>query len=631
MSDEEFEKYDSLDDLSLNNEKDSSDLDEYGVWVKKKPDALKNTSSSEEIAEVGDTMNEDNLFLDGENNDSDGEAFDFDGLSDFDVSEDSSKEDSQSVDNNKNESSNIEEKETGEASFDDIDMSDFFTDFGSDENKEEEAKEEEVALKMDLNFDNVDSYGEGGGSEDDFDSMLDEATSMDSSDTSFSTHEIISSSEEELDDLLSSPPSSTSFSSQNDSTYSDISLDVEVDEAQDFTKLSSEEDEESFTINTTMLKKEEEKPKEDDKDEIIIKNTVIEPENIEEIKKENKKVLGEDGMEDDVMNSKDSLINNALQEGIEFSDVDALAKDLTNDDLSNVPLPPSGSISGAITGSIEVKEVGNILHVEGLDKLTNLATSMLEELASIKTEIASLRQALPKTMEDGRANATFGDIVGEKGEEETGFFEDEDTDEAIALTGDELNNILITADFTEESSEDVGESDNKEDAPIALSPTSEEDASFGECEVCDDDDSFDDEFDFDNIALENAKLDDFVIPDELDYNMLRSEDNEEDSQGDSDVVKAEGEDMSYLDGKDSIDNDVSGAPETQDLPTSSKEYSSEDSSSEVLSSNIKKDIKSVLSYMDQLLESLPEDKMKEFAESEYFDMYNRLFSELGIS
>ena len=35
--------------------------------------------------------------------------------------------------------------------------------------------------------------------------------------------------------------------------------------------------------------------------------------------------------------------------------------------------------------------------------------------------------------------------------------------------------------------------------------------------------------------------------------------------------------------------------------------------------------------MDQLLESLPEDKMKEFAESEYFEMYNKLFSELGIS
>ena len=35
--------------------------------------------------------------------------------------------------------------------------------------------------------------------------------------------------------------------------------------------------------------------------------------------------------------------------------------------------------------------------------------------------------------------------------------------------------------------------------------------------------------------------------------------------------------------------------------------------------------------MDQLLESLPEEKIEEFAKSEYFDTYKRLFDELGIS
>jgi hypothetical protein len=37
-----------------------------------------------------------------------------------------------------------------------------------------------------------------------------------------------------------------------------------------------------------------------------------------------------------------------------------------------------------------------------------------------------------------------------------------------------------------------------------------------------------------------------------------------------------------------------------------------------------------LSYMDQLLESLPEDKIEEFAKSQYFDSYKKLFKELGL-
>ncbi|GHU15705.1 hypothetical protein FACS1894163_03450 [Spirochaetia bacterium] len=44
----------------------------------------------------------------------------------------------------------------------------------------------------------------------------------------------------------------------------------------------------------------------------------------------------------------------------------------------------------------------------------------------------------------------------------------------------------------------------------------------------------------------------------------------------------------------------------------------------------KQELKTVLSYMDQLLESLPEEKIEEFAKSKYFDTYRKLFKELGI-
>ena len=47
-------------------------------------------------------------------------------------------------------------------------------------------------------------------------------------------------------------------------------------------------------------------------------------------------------------------------------------------------------------------------------------------------------------------------------------------------------------------------------------------------------------------------------------------------------------------------------------------------------SELKSELRNILSYMDQLLESLPEDKIEEFAKSEYFDSYKKLFKELGL-
>ena len=49
-----------------------------------------------------------------------------------------------------------------------------------------------------------------------------------------------------------------------------------------------------------------------------------------------------------------------------------------------------------------------------------------------------------------------------------------------------------------------------------------------------------------------------------------------------------------------------------------------------LSKDIKNDVKSVLLYMDKLLESLPDEKIREFAASEQFETYKKLFDELGL-
>ena len=47
--------------------------------------------------------------------------------------------------------------------------------------------------------------------------------------------------------------------------------------------------------------------------------------------------------------------------------------------------------------------------------------------------------------------------------------------------------------------------------------------------------------------------------------------------------------------------------------------------------SIKDEIRSVLSYMDKLLEALPDDKIEEFAKSEHFAVYQKLFDDLGLT
>ena len=78
------------------------------------------------------------------------------------------------------------------------------------------------------------------------------------------------------------------------------------------------------------------------------------------------------------------------------------------------------------------------------------------------------------------------------------------------------------------------------------------------------------------------------------------------------------------------------APEPETEIQTSQENSSEapseikDRSNEI-PADMKAEIKSVLAYMDQLLENLPEDKIAEFAQSEQFETYKKLFAELGLS
>ena len=596
MSDE-LEKYDEFGDLSLSDNKgEDSNLDEYGVWIKKKPSADGEAVQNEEKLNIED---ESNL---GEDIDI---PFDFDGLDESPLSTDGAEKEITESD------LVFEDEAPSDSSFADVDVSNFFTDLESNaESEEVTKKEEEEALKMDLNFDTVDSYIQEKEETDDFESMLNNPEI-----SSDSTPQEGSEFDDFLSEINSSAPPSASKTQSNaeDTSEHDIELSVEVDESQDFSNIGNATNAEESVSLPSPVSEVSETHKKNEQDSIVVKSTVVEPENIAEIVEENRKVMGMDM---------------AKKEDDGFNDVEALANDLASD-------------SHSVHSNFNV--AGGVVSVNGLDKITELLTEIVGEISSLKKEISTLKTSV----HSAGGGVSSLEKNNEEQEEATGFFKDEDTDEAIALTGDELNNILITADFTEENEPSV------ENEPI--------DEDMGICEACSDEteekqhDDFLSEKDvnFDDISLEDSKLDDFVIPEELDYSMLNSENNELASDKNEEVASTEGSDMSYLDESDAEDEVSVEIPETQDIaiessgneasstepttesfsqaPKEGEALSSDSEKTGNLSSNIKDEVKSVLAYMDQLLESLPEDKMKEFAESEYFEMYNRLFSELGIS
>jgi len=70
-------------------------------------------------------------------------------------------------------------------------------------------------------------------------------------------------------------------------------------------------------------------------------------------------------------------------------------------------------------------------------------------------------------------------------------------------------------------------------------------------------------------------------------------------------------------------------PETAEIEAAENAPGEPEKTGEI-PSNLKEELRTVLSYMDQLLESLPDEKIEEFAKSEFYDTYKKLFKELGL-
>ncbi|MGP1459453.1 MAG: hypothetical protein ACTTKL_09105 [Treponema sp.] len=368
-----------------------------------------------------------------------------------------------------------------------------------------------------------------------------------------------------------------------------------------------------------------------------------------------------------------------------------------------------------------------------------LLQQIVEDLSGLKNEINLLKTEFNELKSRDFTERTSGEpFEPEVKTEDTGFFSSGDDDDTIALSGDELNNIMQSADFTDDDTEQESPETNADDilenreqeetiadyfgdktgiedefetneaAPAGSNSGAEIQESFEEPQIIEetafsDDDPFgaigEDEIiipdeehdsgltlDVENEVLEEPDLNGLNalnMPEEI--SIPKASDPEEPLNGDKnlDDILVESAATDFMESvTDSPQEppqlaEETAAAESQELPNESVEVPQDDEIfdemlaeeppiSEVLSkesvdylaeegrvedsaeendtqeenddalgaelpSDLKADVKSVLLYMDQLLENLPEEKIMEFAKSEQFITYKKLFTELGLA
>lgn len=258
------------------------------------------------------------------------------------------------------------------------------------------------------------------------------------------------------------------------------------------------------------------------------------------------------------------------------------------------------------------------------DSLYSAPTPMPEESGIIEEEVPSLEEPL--------VTDTF------ETEPSDAFASEEETDSGLSLGMEEAepeepNLEIMTEDSLPEEIDipKVDEilpeetSDNADDIMVDSNPSD-----FMESVKIDETEKVRDPF-IDDIMEEPPTVEDAITDENVEY--LAKDEN---AIVDADVPPVAAEEPSVAFEEPQIDAEQESFQTVEEEVSSPAESISEETAESnaedrTLPDDIKSDIKSVLLYMDQLLENLPEDKIMEFAKSEQFVTYKKLFSELGLS
>jgi len=697
-----FNKTDDLYDPHFSIDSSNTEkLDMYGVWLKKKKDTADSTDPDNAQTIQGD---DDFSF-----SDTFSELDNGDGASEFDEIKNENSE-TVPLETGTSDTDNADIA-LGEDTFESLDLDDFLNDEAPEAAQKEEAESVIEEDPIDL----------------DFTEITDEAAKPVNDDTAPAGLENFN--EISLEDFEDAAPE-------------DIGKQESFD---DFDDILNESEAEEQTANAAQQRKEE---------ALDIHVTVDDETNKTQPLAEVSSQLVEDNADISIFGTDtDNSDTSETEEPAYFDDIEAVKQDLLSVQHHDEAVDTFNEEKAAE----DTKQKAQAHPAAEQDKATELLMQIAHEISDLKAELTSLKAGLAIQSESSSDTAvkTAAPLKEEKAaeSESTGFFSDDDADETIALTGDELNNILITADFTEErnaeeddrtggnedyevppvltkdivhdtddtiaadadfeasiaepeevqaesthSPEEEGEkllaSDpvfNVDPVPITSLP---EDLSYldDETVTTDDDITLVDEAETEpqsdaaegmenadnEAAFEDVDIEAFDIPSEQEIEMPQqdelsfAEEAEPISEIDEDRTihelqkdedfnnpfagSAEASDLGIKDeiieepftGNSSVSGDENKTVEEQDdipelIPEEDEEEGSpaqktllqaaERKRGEIVSIplELKNEIKSVLAYMDQLLEALPEKKIEEFAKSEYFETYKHLFEELGIS
>jgi pilus assembly protein FimV len=367
-------------------------------------------------------------------------------------------------------------------------------------------------------------------------------------------------------------------------------------------------------------------------------------------------------------------------EGPEELDLDMDELSLEPDKGSEVEVPLSESIP-ELDSLEEAAETE--VRAAGARSSDAILKKIEEDLKQIKREIQILKKELAGR--GGQAEASHTATA-------PGFFPEEE-DDSIALTGDELDNILNTADITEEQAgapgavedlQEVAPADEVEnldlmepgslnaepeeveiqleekpsESDLELGALEEELPASPELELEELEGDGASELTLEEPAespapqAEALSLEEAAPAEELSLEDLSGESAAEPLELETlaeDAEPAPAEPLELVEELPDLSlSDEEAAPESAAEPVElelmdeaaepamAAEPAAEAPSpvpagqAEELPEDLREDVKSVLSYLDQLLEALPDEKIRQFAQSEYFGVYKRLFEELGL-
>ena len=391
-------------------------------------------------------------------------------------------------------------------------------------------------------------------------------------------------------------------------------LETESTGTSDSFELPSEESEETVSedfseIDTSFDNLES--PEED----IVIDETISEPV-LEDISINDS---AEEPSTDDITLPDESELNDASIE-IKSDETDPTDENNSAIDTTFTDDNPFGAINETAM-NIPVEESDTGLSIE--ENSENLAEPDFDSLENQEIETEITIPKVDEISENENPSAPEDDILVESS--------NDDFMDSVA----ESEMVITQSEATEPACEDIDVEENidvVEEIPDTVDISSEIETTELSAEEVSNVEPFNDSIDnFDSMLDSEKDISEQLSDENVDY--LKSDENviESDMENMSSAIN-ESETLS-----ESMIPNIDATMEDPFPPIESvidhdeRVEKQEAPSDTLISIDLKNDIKSVLLYMDQLLENLPEEKIMEFAKSEQFGTYKRLFNELGLS